>query len=55
MSGIGIADVLREMGEIEVLVGEVQQVTRTLPGALDAMLAVSSPASPLSVSAPRTA
>ena len=26
MRGIGIADVLREMGEVEVLVGEVQQM-----------------------------
>src|SRR4051794_37787063 len=33
MGGVGIADVLREMGEVEVLVGEVQQVTRPLPGA----------------------
>src|SRR3954469_17492166 len=33
MGGIGIADVLREMGHIEVLVGEVQQMPRALPGA----------------------
>src|SRR6476661_8407271 len=33
MGGVGIADVLREMGEVEVLVGEVQQMPRTLPGA----------------------
>src|SRR3954454_24079046 len=33
MGGIGIADVLREMGEVEVLVGEVQQMPRALPGA----------------------
>src|SRR3954471_21618883 len=33
MGAVGIADVLREMGEVEVLVGEVQQMPRALPGA----------------------
>src|SRR4029078_588626 len=33
MGGVGIADVLREMREVDVLVGEVQQMPRPLPGA----------------------
>ncbi len=33
MGAIGIADVLREMREVDVLVGEVQQMPRALPGA----------------------
>src|SRR5581483_11422174 len=33
MRGIGIADVLREMSEVEILVGEVQQMPGALPGA----------------------
>src|SRR4051794_35155286 len=32
MGGVGIADILREMGEIDVLIGEVQQMPRPLPG-----------------------
>src|SRR3954454_25072150 len=32
MRGVGIADVLREMREVDVLVGEVQQMPRPLPG-----------------------
>src|SRR6185437_11014771 len=33
MRGIGIADILREMGEVEVLIGEMQEMPRALPGA----------------------
>src|ERR1700675_2281713 len=33
MRGVGIADILREMREVDVLVGEVQQMPRPLPGA----------------------
>src|SRR5215470_8617801 len=33
MRGIGIADVLSEMRKIEVLIREMQQMPRTLPGA----------------------
>src|SRR5258707_5449012 len=33
MGAVGIADILREMREVDVLVGEVQQMPRTLPGA----------------------
>src|SRR5215813_11181349 len=33
MRRVGIADVLREMSEVEVLVGEVQEMPRALPGA----------------------
>ena len=32
MGGVGIADFLRQMREIEVLIGEVQQVPRAFPG-----------------------
>src|SRR5262249_1388864 len=32
MGGVGIADVLREMREVEVLIGEMQQMPRALPG-----------------------
>src|SRR4029079_4126667 len=32
MRGVGIADVLREMCEVDVLVGEMQQMARPLPG-----------------------
>src|SRR6476620_5263773 len=32
VSGVGIADVLREMGKVDVLVGEMQQMPRALPG-----------------------
>src|SRR3979409_997089 len=32
MGGVGIADVLREMRQVDVLVGEVQQMPRALPG-----------------------
>src|SRR5258705_11257360 len=32
MGGVGIADVLREVGGIDVLVGEMQQMPRPLPG-----------------------
>src|SRR5438477_5401261 len=32
MGRVGIADVLREMREIEILVGEMQKVPRALPG-----------------------
>src|SRR4051794_24502734 len=32
MGGIGITDVLGEMRQIDVLIGEVQQMPRTLPG-----------------------
>src|ERR1700761_5030949 len=33
MGGVGIADVLRQMREVEVLVSEVEQMPRALPGA----------------------
>src|SRR5436309_3362728 len=33
MSGIGIADILREMRKVDVLVGEMQQMSRPFPGA----------------------
>src|SRR5690349_10493736 len=33
MRGIGIADILREMRKVNVLVGEVQEMPRPLPGA----------------------
>ena len=33
MRGVGIADVLRQMREVDVLVGEMQQMPRALPGA----------------------
>src|SRR6476659_7510841 len=33
MGGIGIANVLCEMGEIDVLVGEMQEMPRPFPGA----------------------
>src|SRR5437764_10685934 len=33
MGGIGIADILRQMGEIDVLVGEMQQMPSAFPGA----------------------
>src|SRR5438552_4071330 len=33
MGGVRIADILREMREVDVLVGEVQQMPRALPGA----------------------
>ena len=33
MRGVGIADILRQMREVDVLVGEVQQMPRALPGA----------------------
>src|SRR3978361_1965435 len=33
MRRVGIADILREMREVDVLVGEVQQMPRALPGA----------------------
>src|SRR5215831_3991398 len=33
MRGVGIADVLRQMREVEILIGEMQQMPRTLPGA----------------------
>src|SRR5215211_4349785 len=32
VGGIGIADILRQMGEIDVLVGEMQQIARTTRG-----------------------
>src|SRR5258705_13833578 len=32
MRGVGIADILREMRKVDVLVGEVQQMPRPLPG-----------------------
>src|SRR6266446_6582079 len=33
MRGVGIADILREMRKVDVLVGEMQQMPRALPGA----------------------
>src|SRR5882672_1740993 len=33
MRRVGIADILRQMRKVEVLIGEVQQMPRTLPGA----------------------
>src|SRR6185437_13055800 len=33
MGRIGVTDILRQMGEVEVLVGEMQQMPRPLPGA----------------------
>ena len=33
MRGVGIADILRQMRKVDVLVGEMQQVPRALPGA----------------------
>src|SRR6202171_1507128 len=33
MSRVGIADILRQMREIDILIVEVQQMPRTLPGA----------------------
>ena len=33
MRGVGIAYILREMREVDVLIGEVQQMPRPLPGA----------------------
>src|ERR1700681_999218 len=32
MGGVGIADVLRQMREVDVLVGEIEQVPRAFPG-----------------------
>src|SRR5262249_22527312 len=32
MRRIGVADVLRQMREVDVLVGEMQEMTRALPG-----------------------
>src|SRR5258708_27116818 len=32
MRGVGIADILRQMREIEILVGEMQQMARAFPG-----------------------
>src|SRR4029453_18373024 len=33
MRGVGIADILRQMRKVDVLVGEMQQMPRPLPGA----------------------
>src|SRR5882724_3055448 len=33
MRGVGIADILREMRKVDVLVGEMKQMPRPLPGA----------------------
>src|SRR3954462_12629014 len=33
MRGVGIADILRQMRKVDVLIGEMQQMPRPLPGA----------------------
>src|SRR5215471_13047690 len=32
MRGVGIADILRQMREVEILIGEMQEMPRALPG-----------------------